>query len=253
MKRLLMNDSIKNLITTVKKLRSDTGCEWDRKQTDESLLPYLLEEAYEVAEAVIAKNKSAIKEELGDLLLHIIFQAVVLEEKSEGDLSTIANQINQKLVSRHPEIFNKEQSDKQNWEIQKKVEKKRKSVLDGVPKELPALLVSQRYQEKSASIGFEWDNFDQVLGKVEEEFIELKNAIKNNDIINIEEEIGDILTAIVNLARFKNLSAEVALIKSNQKFYNRFFSLEKKIANSENNSLERLLKIWDEVKNEQRK
>jgi len=248
-----MNDAIKNLILTVKALRSDNGCEWDKKQTAESLLPYLIEETYEVAEAVMVKNNSSIREELGDLLLHIVFQAVLLEEKNEGDLNIIADQINQKLVSRHPEIFNKEQVDKRNWEIQKKAEKKRKSLLDGVPKELPALLVSQRYQEKSASIGFEWDNFDQVLEKVEEELNELKNAIKNNDIINIEEEIGDLLIAIVNLARFKNLSAEIALIKSNHKFYNRFSSLEKKIKNDQNNNLEKLLKIWDEVKNEQKK
>ena len=235
-----MSEAVKELIDIVIKLRSDNGCDWDRKQTSESLTPHLIEEANEVVDAVLEKNSENLKEELGDLLLHVVFQAVIASEKKTFEFEDVVQQINEKLIKRHPHIFDKnydgeDLSNAKNWELIKKSEKNRESILDGMPKSLSALIVAQRYQDKTGAVGFEWENFSQAMDKVDEELEELKQAINNNDLNNIEEEIGDLLITIVNLARFFDISADLALKKTNQKFYNRFNFIEKIVKNTVKN------------------
>ncbi|MEC7822885.1 MAG: nucleoside triphosphate pyrophosphohydrolase, partial [Candidatus Neomarinimicrobiota bacterium] len=225
-----IDQKLSDLVNIVRKLLSPEGCEWDKKQTPKSLIPYLLEEAYEVAEAITDGNSSDLKEELGDLVLHIVFQSILAEEKENFSIEDVIEVINKKLINRHPHIFNKENGlVKQNWELIKKKEKNRESVLDGIPKSLPSLVTSERLQEKSAQVGFEWENYQDVIDKIYEELEELKLGIQKGDQNNIEEEIGDILIGIVNLSRFLNVSAEVAMQKSNRKFYRRFTKMEKLI------------------------
>ena len=225
-------ESLKELIDIVVTLRSDNGCEWDKKQTSESLTPHLIEETHEVVDAILDNNSENLKEELGDLLLHIIFQVVIASERSQFQLDDIIKNINKKLTDRHPHIFDKnykgaDSSRTKNWELNKKKEKKRKSILDGVPNSLPPLVVSQRYQDKTGAVGFEWENSNQAMLKVDEELNELKNAIKNSDNKNIEEEIGDLLITVVNIARFFNVSAELALKKQIKSFTTGFIRLRK--------------------------
>ncbi|MEE3301989.1 MAG: nucleoside triphosphate pyrophosphohydrolase [Candidatus Neomarinimicrobiota bacterium] len=251
-----IDQKLSDLVNIVRKLLSPEGCEWDKKQTPKSLIPYLLEEAYEVAEAITDGNSSDLKEELGDLLLHIVFQSILAEEKENFSIEDVIEVINKKLINRHPHIFNKENgSVKQNWELSKKKEKNRESVLDGIPKSLPSLVTSERLQEKSAQVGFEWENYQDVIDKIYEELEELKLGIQKGDQNNIEEEIGDILIGIVNLSRFLNVSAEVAMQKSNRKFYRRFTKMEKLIEKHNKEidklSLQELDNYWEKVKDEE--
>jgi len=251
------DQKLKQLIELVQKLRAPDGCDWDRKQTSETLIPYLLEESHEVAEAILENKPSLLKEELGDLLLNVVFQVVLANEKKEFNMDEVIDDINKKIVNRHPHIFSDDSVDKysskKNWELNKKKQKKRDSILDGVPNSLSPLIVSHRLQDKSAAVGFEWSTINQAINKIDEELEELKLGIKNKNQENIEEEIGDLLTTIVNLSRFLNLSSELALKKANKKFYNRFTQLEKlilldkKIIN--NLSLDELMKYWEKVKN----
>ena len=256
-----MSDSINDLIDIVIKLRSDNGCDWDKKQTSESLTPHLIEEANEVVDAILENNTTNLKEELGDLLLHIVFQTVIASEKKLFDFDEIVEQINKKLVNRHPHIFDKDYNGEdpskiKNWELNKKSEKNRDSILDGMPKSLSSLIIAQRYQDKTGAVGFEWENHSQAMAKVDEELNELKNAIKNDDQKNIEEEIGDLLITIVNLGRFFDISAELALKKTNQKFYRRFNFIEKIVEKNnqkiEDISLLELLNYWKKAKNEEK-
>ena len=258
-----MNDSnqkLNQLIELVEKLRAPDGCDWDRKQTSETLIPYLLEESHEVAEAILDNEPSLLKEELGDLLLNVVFQVVLANEKKEFNMDEVINDINAKIINRHPHIFSKDSSDKnsskQKWELNKKKQKNRDSILDGVPNSLSPLIVSHRLQDKSAAVGFEWESINQVISKIDEELDELKLGIKKKDQSNIEEEIGDLLITIVNLSRFLNISSELALQKANKKFYRRFTKLEKlilldkKIINYL--SLDELMEYWKRVKNEEK-
>ena len=251
---------LKQLIELVEKLRAPGGCDWDRKQTAETLIPYLLEESHEVAEAILDNEPSLLKEELGDLLLNVVFQVVLANEKKEFNMDEVINDINAKIINRHPHIFSKDSSDKnslkQKWELNKKKQKNRDSILDGVPNSLSPLIVSHRLQDKSAAVGFEWESINQVISKIDEELDELKLGIKKKDQSNIEEEIGDLLITIVNLSRFLNISSELALQKANKKFYRRFTKLEKlilldkKIINYL--SLDELMEYWKRVKNEEK-
>jgi len=254
------DQKLKQLIELVEKLRAPGGCDWDRKQTPETLIPYLLEESHEVAEAILDNEPSLLKEELGDLLLNIVFQVVLANEKKEFNMDEVISDINEKIVTRHPHIFSNDsdnnQSSKQKWELNKKKHKNRDSILDGIPNSLSPLIVSHRLQDKSAAVGFEWDSINQVVRKIDEELDELKLGIKKKDQANIEEEIGDLLTTIVNLSRFLNISSELALKKANKKFYRRFTQLEKlilvdnKIINDL--SLDELMLYWIKVKNEEK-
>ena len=256
-----INKKLDELVKIVKKLRSPNGCEWDKQQTSETLIPYLLEEAYEVAESIMDNSSSHLKEELGDLLLHVVFQAVLSEEKDEFSMNDVIVSINKKLIQRHPHVFDKDllskdvESIKKNWELNKKNEKNRDSILDGIPKSLPSLMSSERLQDKAASVGFEWENYQDVIDKIYEELEELKLGIKDNNQKNIEEELGDILIGVVNLSRFLNVSAEVAMQKANKKFYKRFTTMEKFITKDKKEidklSLAELDIYWKKVKDEE--
>ena len=254
------DQKLKELIKLVEKLRAPGGCDWDRKQTPETLIPYLLEESHEVAEAILDNEPSLIKEELGDLLLNVVFQVVLAQEKKEFNMDEVINDINEKIITRHPHIFSNNSDDqistKQKWELNKKKQKNRDSILDGIPNSLSPLIVSHRLQDKSAAVGFEWESINQVIGKIDEELNELKLGIIKKNQSNIEEEIGDLLITIVNLSRFLNISSELALKKANKKFYRRFTKLEKlifldkKIINDL--SLNELMEYWKRVKNEEK-
>tara|TARA_B100000945_G_scaffold263420_1_gene222208 strand:+ start:2197 stop:2943 length:747 start_codon:yes stop_codon:yes gene_type:complete len=241
-------DKFDKLIEIVKKLRSPNGCDWDKEQTHESLVPYLLEETHEVIEAIENKDYDALKEELGDLILHVVFQADLASEKNKFSIDDLLDGINKKLINRHLHIFSNNSNDtykKGSWEATKKKEKNRDSVLDGVPKSLPALLLSRRIQEKAAGVGFDWNNNNQVLDKVDEEVSELKESIIKNK--GIDEELGDVLFSLVNLSRHLDIDPELSLKRSTEKFMKRFKAIEKEV-DIEKLSLEELDEIWDRNK-----
>ena len=241
-------DKFNKLIEIVKKLRSPNGCDWDKEQTHQSLIPYLLEETHEVIEAIENKDYDALKEELGDLILHVIFQADLALDKNKFSVDDLLDGINKKLINRHPHIFSNNSDNsykKGSWEATKKKEKNRDSVLDGVPKSLPALLLSRRIQEKAAGVGFDWDNNNQVLDKVDEEVSELKESMIKNE--GIDEELGDVLFSLVNLSRHLDIDPELSLKRSTEKFMKRFKAIEKEV-DIEKLSLEELDAIWNRNK-----
>jgi len=252
-----MSQDLERLIMIVKKLRAPDGCEWDNTQTSKSLTPYLLEEVYEVIEAIETEDINLLKEELGDLLLHVIFQAEIANEKKTFQLKDSINHVSDKLINRHPHIFNdtNDKTEKGNWELSKQDEKKRKYILDGVPMNLPALTRARRIQEKAASVGFDWDNADQIFDKIHEEIEELKDAIKKGDNENTFEEIGDSLFSIVNVARFLDYDSESALRGTIRKFENRFNQIEDHLKSKgktfKESSLVELDEIWDRIKKEE--
>jgi len=245
------------LVTIVERLRAPDGCPWDREQTPASLLPYLLEETYEVMESVDDKNWEVLKEELGDLMLHVVFQASIATDSERFNIDESLKKVNEKLVRRHPHVFGDTKADaafnaKQNWEAEKQKEKKRDSRLDGVPVTLPGLVRAQRLQEKAAYVGFDWEKIESVWEKVYEELEEIKLAQQKNNKDLLEEEIGDTIFALVNLARFMGIPAEDALRKTNNKFINRFkmieMELKKRGKTLEESSLDEMDKIWNTVK-----
>ena len=241
----------------VNKLRNPDGCDWDRVQTANSLIPYFIEEVYELIDGIDKKDSNNIKEELGDVLLHIIFQSQIASEKNFFTINDVINDINEKLIKRHPKVFNQSKfqidvNDEQNWEKEKQKNKNRRSRIDGVPKILPSILSAQRIQEKASTVGFDWSSADQVWEKLEEELLEVRAAQKENDYNRIEEELGDLIFSVVNLCRFLNVSAENALRKANKKFKKRFNLLEDHVSKSgreiEDFSINELNEIWDLIK-----
>ena len=245
------------LVKIVQRLRAPDGCAWDREQTNASLLPFFLEEVYEMIESVDNENWPELKEEVGDLLLHAVLQAVIAAENDHFTIEGSIKNINEKLVRRHPHVFGDAQADaafhaKQNWEAAKHEEKNRKSRLDGVPVTLPALIRAQRLQQKASYAGFDWDKVEEVWAKIHEEIQELKEAQSNSSKNHVEEEIGDVLFAVVNLARFLDIPAEDALRKTNKKFTTRFAQVEEELKkrgkNVEDSSLEEMDEIWNAVK-----
>ena len=231
-------------------------CPWDRKQTIQTLRTLTIEETYELADAISDENWKGIQEELGDMLLHILFYAKIGTEQNKFTLPDVLNGICEKLIFRHPHIYGDvkvtdEEDVKRNWEKLKMKEGKT-SVLGGVPPSLPAVVKATRIQEKAKQVGFEWDNKEDVWKKVEEEIGELKEAISLNSQDKIEEEFGDVLFSLVNYARFLQVDAEGVLEKTNKKFISRFQQMEtiatgqgKKL---ENLSLNEMDAIWNEVK-----
>ena len=204
---------------------------WDQKQTFESLRHLTIEETYELADAILENDLPEIKKELGDVLLHIIFYAKIASEKKAFDIGDVATAISEKLIHRHPHIYgnikvNNEEDVKRNWE-QLKLKEGKKSVLEGVPQSLPAVIKASRIQEKVAGIGFDWEQPEQVWAKVQEELSELNEEIKAGNNENIEKEFGDVLFSMINYARFINVNPENALEKTNKKFINRFQYLER--------------------------
>ena len=243
----------------VNKLRNPGGCNWDRAQTANSLIPYFIEEVYELIDALDNKDYENIKEELGDVLLHIIFQSQIASEKNLFTINDVIGCINEKLIKRHPQVFDQSKfqndiSNEQNWEKEKQKNKNRRSRIDGVPKILPSILSAQRIQEKASTVGFDWSSVDQVLEKLEEELSEVRIAQKENDYNKIEEELGDLLFSVINLCRFLNVSGENALRKANKKFKKRFHLLEDHVSKSgkviEDFSIDELNEIWDLIKND---
>ncbi|MBF88255.1 MAG: nucleoside triphosphate pyrophosphohydrolase [Candidatus Marinimicrobia bacterium] len=251
------SNNFEQLIAIVKKLRSENGCPWDKKQTHNSLLPYFLEEVYEVIDAIDNNDPMALSEELGDVLFHIIFQAEIATETDEFNLNEVLSLINKKLIRRHPHVFGEKNTKdlsqiKRNWEAIKEKEKIRESKLDGIGITLPSLLRAQRIQEKASHAGFDWDNKNEVWEKVFEEIRELKEAESQNNKDLVEEEMGDLFFTLVNLCRFLNISSEDSLRKSTNKFIMRFQYVEK-IIKAKNKKLEdidfhELNEIWEKGK-----
>ncbi len=207
-------------------------CPWDMKQTMETLRPLTIEEMYELADAILKNDMSEVKKELGDVMLHLVFYAKIGSEKGEFDMADVLNGICEKLISRHPHIYGDvqvsgEEEVKQNWE-KLKLKEGKKSVLEGVPVSLPAMVKATRIQEKARGVGFDWDNKEQVFAKVQEELDELKVEVNAADATKIEQEFGDLLFSMINYARFLEVSPENALERTNQKFIQRFQYLENK-------------------------
>jgi XTP/dITP diphosphohydrolase len=242
------------LLTIMDELRE--RCPWDQKQTIDSLRSLTLEESYELAEAITAGNYPDIKEELGDLILHIVFYSRIATEKGSFTITDVLNGICDKLVKRHPHIYgdvqvNDENDVKRNWEKIKLSEGKR-SVLSGVPVSLPALVKAVRLQEKARQVGFDWDHAGQVLEKVREEERELNEALQTGTKDEQESEFGDLLFAWINYARFINIDPESALSRTNQKFIRRFQAMEDLVRarglDLHSMNLEELDRLWEEVK-----
>ncbi|MEX1202222.1 MAG: nucleoside triphosphate pyrophosphohydrolase [Ferruginibacter sp.] len=235
-----------------------TKCPWDKKQTIETLRHLTIEETYELADAITEKDWMGIKEELGDLLLHIVFYAKIGAEQNQFTLDEVINGICEKLIVRHPHIYgdvvvNNDEEVKENWEkIKLREGKGNKTILGGVPKSLPAMVKAIRLQEKSKTVGFEWDTKEQVWDKVKEELNELQEAVHSNDLHKMEDEMGDVLFSLVNFARFLQVDAENALERTNKKFMKRFNGMEA-MAKSQNKALhdmnlEQLDALWNSMK-----
>lgn len=228
-------------------------CPWDRKQTMATLRNLTIEETYELADAILDNDMEGVKEEIGDLMLHMVFYAKIAEETNAFDIASSLHAICEKLIKRHPHIYGDvkvegEEDVKRNWE-QLKLKEGKKSVLEGVPISLPAMVKAYRMQEKTAKVGFQWDHVDQVWDKVLEEMAELKEAIELNDPKKKEEEFGDVLFALINYARFIDVDPETALEKVNRKFKSRFEYIESKAQQPlMEMSLEDMDKLWDEAK-----
>jgi len=231
-------------------------CPWDRKQTVETLRPLTIEETYELADAITDKDWKGIKEEIGDLMLHMVFYAKIGAEQQQFTLEEALHGICDKLVSRHPHIYGDikvkdEEEVKQNWEKLKLKEGKR-SVLQGVPKSLPAMVKATRLQEKAKQVGFEWDNRGQVWDKVQEEMQELQEAVARNDQQEMENELGDVLFSLINYARFLHVDAENALARTNNKFISRFTQMEQQALEQgkplADMTLSEMDAIWDSIK-----
>ena len=249
-------EAIDRLLTIMDDLREQ--CPWDRKQTFESLRHLTIEETYELSESLLKGSPEDIKSELGDLLLHIVFYAKIGSEQSSFDIADVANRICDKLIQRHPHVYGDvevadEKEVRQNWE-QLKLKHDRKGVLDGVPDSLPPLVKAYRMQEKAAGVGFDWDQTEGVMQKIEEELQEFYEEVDRNDKASAEAEFGDLLFSLVNYARFIGINPDDALSRTNQKFRSRFVDMEKKISDRQIKmnqlKLDDWEKLWQEVKSE---
>jgi len=251
-------DNFQKLVDIMARLRSKDGCPWDKVQTSESIKPYLIEETYEVVEAIDEKDPAKMKEELGDLLLQVIFHAQIAKDRGEFDINDVIDKISDKMISRHPHVFGDakfetpEEVTKQ-WQDRKREEGKLKdSALEGVPKELPSLLRAHRLQSRAAKVGFDWAKVEDVFGKLDEELKEFKEALEKKDKNEIEDELGDIFFVLVNISRFVGVNAEEALRKTISKFISRFRYIEMKAADEGRQlpdmTLEEMDALWDEAK-----
>lgn len=245
--------AFERILTIMDELR--TQCPWDKKQTMESLSYLTVEETYELTGAILENDISEIKKELGDLLLHIVFYSRIASETNDFDIADVIHSVCDKLIERHPHIYGDvkaetEEEVKANWE-KIKLKEGKKSVLEGVPKGLPAMVKAQRIQEKARGIGFDWDNRDQVFEKVQEEIQELKQEVESGSE-QIESEYGDVLFSLINYGRFLGLQPENALEKTNQKFMQRFMLMEKMAAEDGADfsamNLEQMDVYWDKAK-----
>jgi tetrapyrrole methylase family protein/MazG family protein len=259
--------SVADLLAIMARLRGPLGCPWDREQTETTLKKYLIEEAYEVLEAIEMNNPEELKEELGDLLLQIIFLSRLAEEKGQFNFLEVVHILCEKLIRRHPHVFSStgkipgkgQPKDAQSvvkiWKYVKENEEKRSgkiSLIDGFPLSLPALERAQRMSAKASRTGFDWPNLDGVWKKVLEELAELEKAGQETSLKRVEEELGDLFFTLVNWARFKGISAEEALRKANRRFANRFqqveLGLQRRGRTPEEATLDEMDQLWDEAK-----
>jgi MazG family protein len=254
-------DLFGQLVEIMARLRGDNGCPWDREQSPESIKPYLLEETYEVLEAIDEQDSGKLCEELGDLLLQIVFHAQMAEEAGAFTIGDVLTAINDKLIRRHPHVFGDVKAETAqevlfNWEQIKQTERQRTSrqpsLLDGVPRELPALLRAHRLQEKASRVGFDWKEAQEVFRKVEEELHELRTAMQGQAPGRVEAELGDLFFALVNLSRFLAVNPEEALRKTIARFIARFRYIEEELARRGRKlgqtSLEEMDALWAEAK-----
>lgn len=251
------------LVQVFAALRSENGCPWDREQTHDSIKPDLIEETYEVIEAIDARDTSKLREELGDLLGNVMLHAQIARDEGEFDINDVIKILTEKLIHRHPHVFGNEDANDadqvlRNWEQIKRSEsgyEDRKSALDGVPDHLPSLQRAQKLQRKAARVGFDWNEVSDVLPKIDEETVELKDSIRNGNREEIELEVGDLLFSIVNLCRFLDVRAEEALRKANRKFVGRFKAMEKELERRGDSfkdyDLAGLDEIWDKAKEDE--
>lgn len=252
-------DKLKSIIM---KLRSPDGCPWDKKQTHDTLVAYLFEETNEVADTIFRKDYNHLREELGDLLLHILLHSIIAEENNEFTIENVIEDISSKLIRRHPHVFSDahaENPDDVNriWEAVKSEEKLKKGeshefLLDKIPKSFEPLLKAYKIQKEVGKVGFDWENPDDIIKKIDEEYTELKEALKSDNNSEIEHELGDLLFSIINLGLHHKIHADVALAKCNNRFYERFALVELQVNKSEKNiadfTLNELDVFWDNAK-----
>ena len=255
-KRINQLKAFDRLLTIMDELR--TNCPWDKKQTFASLRHLTIEETYELSEALLSGDLNEVKNELGDLLLHIVFYAKIGSEQEAFDIADVANGISEKLIERHPHVYgdvavNDESDVKKNWE-KLKLKEGKKGVLSGVPKSLPSLVMASRMQDKAAGIGFDWKTIDGVKEKIKEELIELDHEIKHGTKKKITDELGDVFFSLVNYARFLKINPDDALSSTNRRFRSRFEAMEK-AAKKQGKALEELTpdqweQLWQVAKKE---
>jgi tetrapyrrole methylase family protein/MazG family protein len=261
---------IQKLVDLVARLRGDNGCPWDKEQTRETLKPMLIEEAYEVLDALDCRDPLELKEELGDLLFQIVFHAQIAQEREEFDLADVINRLHEKMIRRHPHVFanadlRTSEDILKNWEDIKANEKgvpsssppdSEKSLLDGIPSRLPALHEAHQMTAKAARVGFDWPDLDSILQKLAEEAAELAAASGNHDEQRLAQEVGDLLFVAVNVARFVGVDPETALRRCNKKFNRRFRYLESKIKGQGRElreaSLAEMDALWEEAKQQEK-
>ncbi len=252
-------DDFRNLLDIMARLRAEGGCEWDRAQTHASLRQYLIEEAHEVLDAITRKDPMLLCEELGDLLLQILFHAQIAKENGQFNIYDVISAISEKMIRRHPHVFSCATADTPEavslqWDhIKKTVENRNHaSLIGGVPKKFPSLLRGAKLTKKAARVGFDWENTEQVLAKVGEEMDELKEALTRRAPEEMEHELGDVLFALVNLSRFLNVNPEVAMMAANERFVRRFQEMEKIASESgssiEGSDLATLDRYWEQAK-----
>lgn len=250
-------EPIHRLVALFEILRSENGCAWDKKQTHKSLIPYLIEESYEVIEAIENEDYSELKEELGDLVCQAVFHAQLAKERGDFELNDSITHIVEKLIRRHPHVFEDQkeldpQQVRDQWEKIKVDSGEKKSVLSGIPKSMPALTLAFRIGEKAGGIGFDWEKPEDVLSKIEEELLEVKEEIISGNVDKLEEEVGDLLFAVASLARKLDIEPETALKVALKKFKMRFEKLEQVVVESDKSfsqySLAELEDIWQKQK-----
>lgn len=249
-------EALGRVIDTLDRLRIE--CPWDRKQTNESLRPNTIEEVYELAQALMDDDSPNICKELGDVLLHILFYSKIGEEKGDFDIYDVADNLNRKLIFRHPHVFGEAKAESAhdvelNWEQIKLKEKDgNKTVLSGVPAALPALIKAERIQEKAANVGFDWEKREDVWAKVKEEIGELEKELRSDNQASREEELGDVLFSLINVSRLYGINAENALERTNRKFIDRFNYIERRASeeglNLKDMTLEQMDRFWNEAK-----
>jgi tetrapyrrole methylase family protein / MazG family protein len=252
-------ESLNTLLEVIKKLRSPEGCLWDRQQKTEDIARYLLDETYEVLDAIESDSPAALREEMGDLLFQICFIASISEEAGDFSLSDVIEEVTEKMIRRHPHVFGNTkvrniEEIRTNWEdIKKNVENKKQSdisVLAGIPRSMPALLAAQKMTENASKVGFDWENCEEVLVKIDEELLEFKTALKSDNSKKIKEEMGDILLSLVNVCRFIDVNAEDAMKAAMKKFGDRFKYIEDKLSVRGKTPMEVSLAEMDDLWNE---